>query len=185
MTTVSHTVQDLSTRLREAIRDIPDYPKPGILFKDITTALRQPQLFADIVEALYQQAKEANIQYVAGIESRGFILGSPLAYRLGAGFIPIRKRGKLPGQTAQYEYQLEYGTDCVEIHVDAIEPGARVLLVDDLLATGGTAAAASHLIGQVGGRLVGALFMVDLAFLNGRSQLPPLDLLEALVTYTD
>jgi adenine phosphoribosyltransferase len=169
--------------IRTAVRDIPDYPKPGILFKDITTVLRQPELFRSVIDYFTLVARDQDIQYVVGIESRGFIFGAPLADRIGAGFVPVRKRGKLPGSVAQYEYDLEYGTDCIEIHDDAIEPGARVLLVDDLLATGGTAEAAAQLIRKVGGELIGAAFLIELSFLPGREKLASLPRVDALIQY--
>lgn len=159
-------------RIKSAIRDIPDFPKPGILFKDITTVLKDPTLFQDVVQYFYDQVKDQNVQYVAGIESRGFILGAPLACKLGAGFVPIRKMGKLPGLVERHEYDLEYGSDCIEIHADAIESGANVVLIDDLLATGGTAAAAATLLNKLDASLLGIYFMIELDFLNGRQRLP-------------
>lgn len=170
-------------RIKAAIRDIPDFPKPGILFKDITTVLRDPGLFGETIDYFYELIKDQNIQYVVGIESRGFILGTPLAYKLGAGFVPVRKMGKLPGLVARHEYDLEYGSDCVEIHQDAIEPGARVVLIDDLLATGGTAAAAATLIAKLNAELTGILFMIELDFLKGREKLPNVPLLHSMIQY--
>lgn len=159
-------------KIKAAIRDIPDFPKPGIIFKDITTVLRDPELFQAVVEHFYQRLAGKNIQYIAGIESRGFILGAPLACRLGAGFVPIRKMGKLPGLVERHEYDLEYGSDCIEIHADAIEAGARVVLIDDLMATGGTAGAATTLLGKLNAEIVEIQFMIELDFLNGRTKLP-------------
>lgn len=153
--------------VRSMIRDIPDFPKPGIIFKDITTAIKCPQTFKRIVDFLSQEFQGMGIDYVAGIESRGFIFGAPIAYNLGAGLVIVRKPGKLPAEVEQMRYELEYGTDCVEIHKDAIEPGKRVLIIDDLLATGGTAAATVDLIQKIGGQPVGIGFALELSFLNG------------------
>lgn len=157
--------------VKACIRDIPDFPKPGIVFKDITTVIKDPKAFRRTVDYLTEEFKDAGIDYVAGIESRGFIFGAPVAYNLGAGFVVIRKPGKLPAEVEQMEYELEYGTDCVEIHKDAIEPGKKVLLIDDLLATGGTAAASYELIKKIGGVTAGIAFIVELTFLNGRAKL--------------
>lgn len=161
----------LSQRLDAQIRDIPDFPKPGILFKDITPWLQDPATLKMLSEQMSLLYKDQQIDYIAGIESRGFILGMPMAYLLNVGFIPIRKAGKLPAATYRVEYELEYGTDVLEVHQDAFGPGKRVLIVDDLLATGGTAAAAVSLIQQTGAELVGALFAIELSFLNGREKL--------------
>jgi len=158
--------------VKASIRDIPDFPKPGILFKDITTAIKDPVAFKRIVDYITDEFKDAGIDYVSGIESRGFIFGAPVAYQLGAGLVVIRKPGKLPAAVESIEYELEYGTDSIEIHKDAIEPGKRVLLIDDLLATGGTAAAACDLIKKVGGNPVGIAFVIELGFLNGIEKLP-------------
>lgn len=158
--------------VKACIRDIPDFPKPGIIFKDITTVIKDPQAFRRTVDFITNEFKDAGIDYVAGIESRGFIFGAPVAINLGAGLVVVRKPGKLPAEVEKMEYELEYGTDCVEIHKDAIEPGKRVLLIDDLLATGGTAAASCKLIEKIGGNPVGIAFIVELAFLNGREKLP-------------
>lgn len=157
--------------VKSCIRDIPDFPKPGIVFKDITTAIKDPTAFRRTVDFLTEEFKDVDIDYVAGIESRGFIFGAPVAYNLGAGFVVIRKPGKLPAEVEQMEYELEYGTDCVEIHKDAIEPGKKVLLIDDLLATGGTAAASYNLVKKIGGVPAGIAFIVELTFLNGRKKL--------------
>jgi adenine phosphoribosyltransferase len=161
---------DLET-LKARIRHIPDFPKPGILFYDITTLLNDPQGFREMIDALSLPYVDKGIEQVVGIESRGFILGAAVANRLNAGFVPIRKPGKLPSKTYREDYALEYGTDCLEIHHDAFEAGRKVLLVDDVLATGGTARAASGLIRRVGGDLVGLSFLIELGFLNGRSKL--------------
>lgn len=170
-TTQEHIAVD---KIKAAIREIPDFPKPGILFKDITPVLKDPVLLNQVVDYFYYQLKDKKIQYVAGIESRGFILGAALAYKLGAGFIPIRKKGKLPGLVEQHEYDLEYGTDTIEIHADAVEPGSRVALIDDLLATGGTAAASCKLLDKLKAELVSIQFLIELEFLHGREQLPTL-----------
>ena len=157
--------------LRALIRTIPDYPKPGILFRDITTLLGHAEGFRETIHAFTTRYAGRGVAKVAGIEARGFILGGAIAHHLGAGFVPVRKRGKLPHQTVGHDYELEYGTDRVEIHVDAIAPGERVLLVDDLIATGGTAEAAARLIEQVGGVLVETCFVIDLPALGGRRML--------------
>lgn len=157
--------------LKAKIRHVPDFPKPGILFYDITTLLNDPDGFRDMIDALAAPYVGAGVEQVVGIESRGFILGAAVANRLNAGFVPIRKPGKLPSKTLREEYALEYGTDCVEIHHDAFAPGQKVLLVDDVLATGGTARASSGLIRRVGGDLVGLSFLIELNFLNGRAKL--------------
>lgn len=159
-------------QLKARIRHIPDFPKPGILFYDITTLLRDPQGFAAMVEALAAPYRDAGIDVVVGIESRGFIMGAAVAQALGCGFVPIRKPGKLPSTTLRESYALEYGTDTLEMHTDGITPGQRVLIVDDVLATGGTAAAATRLVEAVGGHLVALAFLIELDFLQGRQRLP-------------
>jgi len=157
--------------LRSRIRNVPDFPKPGILFYDITTLLRDPQGFKTAIESLSAPFAGAGIDIVVGIESRGFILGGAVADRLGAGFCPIRKPGKLPAKTLRESFSLEYGTDSIEIHIDAIRSGQRVLVVDDVLATGGTAKAAASLVKGLGGALYGMAFLIELDFLNGREKL--------------
>jgi adenine phosphoribosyltransferase len=157
--------------LAEYIREIPDWPRKGILFRDITPLLASKEAFPAAVEALCAPWQEAGVEYVAGIEARGFIFGAAVAARLGAGFIPIRKKGKLPYETERATYDLEYGTDCVEMHRDAVPAGAKVLMVDDLLATGGTMRAACQLIEKVGATIVGISFLIELADLNGRQRL--------------
>ena len=157
--------------LRALIRTIPDYPKPGIMFRDITTLLGDAQGFARTIDVFAERYAGKGIQRVAGIEARGFILGGALAHRLATGFVPIRKRGKLPWKTVGHDYELEYGTDRVEVHCDAIRSGERVLLVDDLIATGGTAEAGVRLIESLGGRLAEACFIIDLPDLGGRKRL--------------
>ncbi len=161
--------------LKELIREIPDHPKPGILFYDLTTLLQNPEGFHTLVDRLCEHYAGKIVDAVVGIEARGFILAPALAYRLNAGFIPVRKPKKLPWKTASVSYQLEYGADTLEIHQDALNPGQRVLISDDLLATGGTAAATVALVRQLGGQVVGASFAVELTFLNGRAKLPGID----------
>src|ERR1700683_1790760 len=161
--------------LRKLIREIPDHPKPGILFYDLTTLLQDGKGFHELVDQLCEHYSGQKVDIVAGIEARGFIFAPALAYRLGAGFVPVRKPKKLPWKTASVAYQLEYGTDTLEVHQDAIHPGQHVLLCDDLLATGGTAAAAIQLVKQLGGEVVGAAFAVELSFLHGRAKLRGLD----------
>lgn len=164
------------------IREVPDYPKPGILFYDLTTLLKDKQGFHSLVTKLCEHYKGKKIDLVAGIEARGFIFGPALAYALGAGFIPVRKPKKLPSKIAAVTYELEYGTDSLEIHVDAVHPGQTVLVCDDLLATGGTAAAAVQLLGKLDAKVAGAAFAVELTFLNGRAKLPGVDVF-SLIQY--
>ncbi|HUK31927.1 MAG TPA: adenine phosphoribosyltransferase [Candidatus Acidoferrum sp.] len=168
--------------LKKLIREVPDYPKPGILFYDLTTLLKDKQGFHALVDALCNHYAKAHVDIVAGIEARGFIFAPALAYRLGAGFVPIRKPKKLPAKTAKVTYDLEYGTDTLEIHEDAVQPKQRVLVCDDLLATGGTASASVKLIRQLGGEVMGAAFAVELKFLKGRAKLPGLDIF-SLIQY--
>jgi len=160
--------------IQDLIRAIPDYPKPGIVFRDITTLLLDRRGFRTAVDALVQLHVVQEIDLVAGIEARGFILGGAIAHQLGKGFVPIRKKGKLPGKTIAHDYALEYGTDTVEMHIDAVTPGQRVLVVDDLIATGGTAEAAISLIRQAGGEVIAASFVIDLPDLGGRARLQAL-----------
>ncbi len=157
--------------LAALIRDVPDFPKPGIIFKDITPLLADPGAMAQTVKQLVAPFVDAGIDVVTGIESRGFIFGSLVAAELGVAFVPIRKPGKLPYETIGVSYELEYGTDTVEVHCDAIKPGQKVLMVDDLLATGGTMAAACELVEKIGGEVAGIAFVIDLAFLNGKAKL--------------
>ena len=156
--------------LKKAIRDIPDFPKKGIIFKDITPLLRDPGLFKEAVNHLCEYFKDKRIDVVASVESRGFILGTTVAYNLGAGFVPVRKKGKLPYKTYSATYALEYGKDTLEVHQDAIKSGDRVLIVDDLLATGGTVGAAIELVNKMGGEIAGIGFLIELMFLNGREK---------------
>ena len=161
--------------LRDAIRTIPDYPKPGIMFRDITTLLGDARAFRQAVDQLVAPFAGSKIDKVAGVEARGFILGGAVAHQLSIGFAPVRKRGKLPHATITVEYELEYGSDAIEIHIDAVEPGDRVLLVDDLVATGGTAAAAVTLLRKAGADVVGCAFVIDLPVLGGADRLRAMD----------
>jgi adenine phosphoribosyltransferase len=171
-----------TAELRAKIRDIKDFPTEGILFKDITTLLKDGPAWASVIDHLAARYHTSLIEVVVGVESRGFIFGGALAHQLKAGFVPVRKRGKLPGPTIEEEYELEYGKDVLAIHEDAIRPGQKVLVVDDLLATGGTMAATLRLIERLGGKVVGANFLIELAFLKGRERLRGYDV-DALITY--
>jgi adenine phosphoribosyltransferase len=157
--------------LRAKIREVPDFPKPGILFYDITTLLKDADAFREVIDRMAEMVKDERIDLVVGMESRGFIFAAPLADRLGAGFVPVRKLGKLPAETLEVEYDLEYGTATLEIHRDAIQAGQRVLIVDDLLATGGTVLGTIELVSRLGGEIAGLSFMVELTALGGRSKL--------------
>ena len=170
--------------LKSLIRDIPDYPQPGILFRDITTLLKDKQGLRYVIDALTQKCQEleAEPEYIIGIESRGFIFAPALAYHLNAGFVPVRKKGKLPANVHHIEYDLEYGTDILEIHQDALPTGSKVMIVDDLIATGGTAKATSDLVDKIGCELVACGFIVELKSLEGRNKLPDVPLL-SLVEY--
>lgn len=170
------------TDLSTFIREIPDWPKPGILFYDITPLLGSPQAFPAAIEALVEPFRDMDVAYVAAVEARGFIFGSAVAERLCAGFIPIRKKGKLPYATESVSYALEYGTDTVEMHRDAVESGAKVLMVDDLLATGGTMRAACELVTKVGGVVVGTTFLIELNGLGGRDKLADYSI-HTVITY--
>ncbi len=160
---------------KEHIRVIPDFPQEGISFKDITTLLQNGEAYKQSIDELRKLLKDLKIDVIAGPEARGFVVGAPLAYALGVGFVPIRKTGKLPYKTIQAEYALEYGKDVLAMHVDAVQPGQNVLIADDLLATGGTIATCVDLIRQVGGNVVGAAFMIELQDLNGREKLPDIE----------
>lgn len=153
------------------IRNIENFPKDGISFKDVTTLLKDGEAFKAAVKAIADTCRDKNVDIIVGPEARGFIFGSPVAYELGAGFVPVRKPGKLPGETAHFEYELEYGTDCLEIHKDAIKPGMKVAVIDDLLATGGTIISTIKLVESLGGEVVHAGFLIELEFLNGRDKL--------------
>ncbi len=164
---------DSANLLRAAVRDVPDFPKPGIIFKDITPIVNNGRLLRIAVDKYTEAAKAADVQKIAGVEARGFIFGSIVAERLGIGFVPIRKKGKLPWKTASVAYKLEYGEAELEVHQDSFEPGERVALIDDLLATGGTAAAAIQLIQRSGAEVAVAQFLIELGFLNGRELIAP------------
>ncbi|HEV8243581.1 MAG TPA: adenine phosphoribosyltransferase [Nitrospirales bacterium] len=167
---------------KKLIREVPDFPKPGILFYDITTLLKDPAAFKNIIGDLTALYRHHKIAKIIGIESRGFILGAPLAHQLGAGFVPVRKPGKLPADIFEVKYNLEYGSNSLAVHRDAITMGERVLIVDDLLATGGTAGATVNLVRQLGGEIVGLAFLVELLFLKGREQLNGCEV-QALIQY--
>ena len=173
---------DLELDLAAAIRDVPDFPQPGIIFKDITTLLKSAPAFRASIDRLAAPYLASAVDLVIGLESRGFIFGAPVAYRLGAGFVPVRKAGKLPAARLGVSYQLEYGSAEFEIHADAIEPGQRVLLIDDVLATGGTIAAAIDLLGRLGAQVVGISVLAELRFLGGRTRLGGRDV-HSLIVY--
>ncbi|HVF07189.1 MAG TPA: adenine phosphoribosyltransferase [Actinomycetota bacterium] len=158
-------------QIKGLIRDVPDFPEPGIVFKDITPVLADPIAFSTITDLMVVRFGRGNVDKVVGIEARGFIIASPVAYHFGAGFVPIRKQGKLPSETVAEDYELEYGTATLELHVDGITPGERVLIVDDVLATGGTARAAASLVQHVGGKVCGIATVIELDFLGGRERL--------------
>lgn len=168
--------------LESYIRSIPDWPKKGILFRDITPLLADPKAFASAIDALCVDFTDADIEYVAAVEARGFIFGAAVAKKLGVGFVPIRKKGKLPFKTERITYDLEYGTDTLEVHCNAVRKGAKVLMVDDLLATGGTMAAACKLIGEIGGQIVAISFLVELTELAGRAKLQEYDV-KTVISY--
>ncbi|NMB15486.1 MAG: adenine phosphoribosyltransferase [Firmicutes bacterium] len=168
--------------LKAKIREIPDFPQPGVSFKDITTLLKDGEALKYVIQMMAKPFRESGPDLICGVESRGFLLGAPLAYELGVGFVLIRKPGKLPGAKETVEYSLEYGQDALEIHQDAISPGQRILLVDDLLATGGTIAAAAKLVEKLGGRILGLSFLVELTYLNGRDKIKGQNIL-SLVKY--
>jgi adenine phosphoribosyltransferase len=166
--------------LKQLVRTVPDFPKPGILFYDITTLLKDRTGFAQLIDALAAHYIEREVDLVLGIEARGFIFGPALAYRLNAGFVPVRKPKKLPAPVARVSYELEYGSDSLEMHLDAVEPGQRVVIVDDLLATGGTMQATIQLVKQLGGEIAGLGFAVELDFLKGRDKFPEYDVFSLL-----
>jgi adenine phosphoribosyltransferase len=170
--------------LKSLIRDVPDFPQPGIIFRDITTLLNNPQGLRYTIDTLTEKCREANLlpEHIVGMESRGFIFGVPLAYQLNCGFVPVRKPGKLPAAVYEVEYELEYGTDKLEIHQDAVRSGDTVLIVDDLIATGGTATATAELLKQIGAKVLGFAFIIELTALGGRKKLPDLPIIN-LVEY--
>jgi adenine phosphoribosyltransferase len=172
----------MTDRIKDSIREVPDFPKKGIGFKDITTLLLDGEAFRETVDQLFNHFKDSGANKIVCIESRGFFFGAALAYKLGVGVIPVRKPGKLPAETRRVTYTLEYGTDSLEMHVDAISPGDKVLIIDDLLATGGTVAATCDLVTGLGGAVAGIGFVVELTFLNGRSKLPTKNIV-SLVSY--
>ena len=167
---------------RALVRDIPDFPQPGVLFKDITPVLANGPAFQEVVDRFVEWAQSRSPDVIVGVESRGFLFGAPVALAMGVGFVPLRKIGKLPHVTIQEEYALEYGVSAMEMHRDALAPGCRTLIIDDLLATGGTASASARLVERVGGIVVGFSFLVELAFLHGREMLPGYDI-QTLITY--
>ncbi|MDP4095201.1 adenine phosphoribosyltransferase [Paenibacillus sp. P96] len=167
---------------KQYIRVIPDFPQPGISFKDITTLMNQGEIYRKAIDELRAMVSDLKIDLIAGPEARGFVIGAPLAYALGVGFVPIRKSGKLPGETIETGYDLEYGADKLAMHKDAIKPGQNVLIADDLLATGGTIATSVSLVRQLGGNVAGAAFLIELAELNGRAKLPDVNV-SSLITY--
>ena len=173
---------DIATLLKDKIRDVPDFPKPGILFKDITTALQDGPTLKATIEALANATKDLDFDVIVGMESRGFIYGTALAFHLGKGFVPVRKPGKLPAAKTAVSYELEYGSDTLEIHTDALKEGQRALIVDDLLATGGTAAATVKLLEKIGGTVAGLVFVIELGFIPGRDKLPG-QTIRSLVTF--
>ncbi len=166
--------------VRSTIRSIPDFPKKGIMFRDITTLLQNPTAFAASIDLLYERFRAKRIDKIVGIESRGFIIGGALAYKFGIGFVPVRKPKKLPYQTIREEYQLEYGTDALEIHTDAIQKGEHILIVDDLIATGGTVIATTKLVERLGGTVDGLGFLIELSFLHGRERLKQYEIFSAV-----
>lgn len=176
---MTQTIADVKSK----IRDVVDFPKEGIIFRDITTALKDAETLKVMIDYLCEQFQDTKIDYIAGIESRGFIFGMPMAYKLNAGFVPIRKPKKLPAETYSQEYALEYGTDKIEIHRDAIPAGANVLIVDDLLATGGTAEAACKLVKKTGANLVGIAFLIELEALQGREKLKDAEKIVSMLKY--
>ncbi len=173
----------IAQNVKDRIRNIQDFPKQGIMFRDITTALKDPQTLKLMVDFLCEKFKNEQIDYVVGMESRGFIFAMPVAYNLNAGFVPVRKPNKLPAKTIKETYELEYGTDSLEIHEDALKKGDRVLILDDLLATGGTAAAACNLVTRTGAQIVGCGFVIELNDLNGREKLPKDVRIVSMVNY--
>ncbi len=175
---MNNTVEEL----KALIRDVPDFPQPGIVFKDITPLLADENAFSSVIDLIVVHYGRGNIDKVAGIEARGFILASPVAYHFGAGFVPVRKSGKLPWETEREEYSLEYGTATLEIHQDSVRPGERVLIVDDVLATGGTARATARLVERLGGKVVGIACLIELTFLDGRKAVEGYDFF-SLITY--
>jgi adenine phosphoribosyltransferase len=173
-------MRDASELLRSRVRDVPDFPQPGIVFKDITPLLADPVTMSRVIDEIVVSIGRGTVDKVVGIEARGFIIASPVAYHMAAGFVPIRKRGKLPWNTEDQSYELEYGEETIEIHADAIQRGERIAIVDDVLATGGTAAASARLVERLGGVVVSMAFLIELAFLKGREKLEGYDIVSIL-----
>jgi adenine phosphoribosyltransferase len=173
-------VHNASELLRSRVRDVPDFPRPGVVFKDITPLLADPVTLSRVIDEIVVELGRGTVDKVVGIEARGFIVASPVAYHMAAGFVPIRKKGKLPWHTESQSYELEYGEETIEIHKDAIGRGERVAIVDDVLATGGTAAAAAHLVERLGGTVVSMAFLIELAFLKGREKLAGYEIVSLL-----
>jgi adenine phosphoribosyltransferase len=173
-------VHNASELLRSRVRDVPDFPRPGVVFKDITPLLADPVTLSRVIDEIVVELGRGTVDKVVGIEARGFIVAAPVAYHMAAGFVPIRKKGKLPWQTESQSYELEYGEETIEIHKDAIARGERVAIVDDVLATGGTAAAAAHLVERLGGTVVSMAFLIELAFLKGREKLAGYEIVSLL-----
>jgi adenine phosphoribosyltransferase len=182
MTAAPDTLPRVTVDLASKVRDVPDFPKPGILFKDITTLLKDGASFRAAIDGLLQKIGPRRIDAVVGMESRGFIFAAPIAYKLGVGFVPVRKLGKLPADVVSVEYELEYGSATLEMHKDALKPGAKVLIVDDLLATGGTVAGTIDLVKQLKGEVVALAFLIELSFLKGRDRLRDYDIV-TLIRY--
>jgi adenine phosphoribosyltransferase len=176
------TAEALASKLKTIIRDVPDFPKKGIVFKDITPLLADPAAFAELVKAFADHYRNSGVTKVLGIEARGFLLAAPIAVELRAGLVPVRKKGKLPYKTVQATYDLEYGQDTLEMHADAVKPGEKVLIVDDVLATGGTAGAVCALVEKLGGKVAGVAMLIELGFLNGRAKLAGRDI-HSLIKY--
>jgi adenine phosphoribosyltransferase len=175
-------MNDTIDQVKALIRDVPDFPQPGIVFKDITPLLADENAFSSVIDLIVVHYGRGNVDKVVGIEARGFILASPIAYHFGAGFVPVRKSGKLPWDSEREEYSLEYGTAVLEIHKDSVRPGERVLIVDDVLATGGTAKATARLVERLGGKVIGIACLIELGFLNGREAIQDYDFF-SLITY--
>src|SRR5437763_2271775 len=173
-------MRDAAELLRSRVRDVPDFPKPGIVFNDITPLLADPVTLSTVIDEIVVGLGRGTVDKVVGIEARGFIVAAPVAYHMAAGFVPIRKRGKLPWKTEDQRYALEYGEETIEIHADAIAPGERIAIVDDVLATGGTASAAARLVERLGGTVVSMAFLIELAFLKGREKLEGYDIVSLL-----
>jgi len=180
----SHMSSISTSKVKDCIRNIPDFPKPGILFRDITPVLKDAALFQETLDWFEDQLSDMGVEYLIGIESRGFIIAAALAERMKVGFVPARKMGKLPGLVERHKYDLEYGSDCIEMHADAFPPGSKIAIIDDLLATGGTAMATVSLAQKLQGQIVSILFMIELAPIGGRKSLPPEIPTHSMIVYT-